>query len=79
MRLLKPFFVTALFTVLLTNCGSAPIISTPIENIDNTPLKEKDLTENEKQNWSHLDLVNDTIPGMSVDKAYNELLQQPVP
>ena len=75
MRLLKPFFVTALFTVLLTNCGSAPIISTPIENIDNTPLKEKDLTENEKQTWSHLDLVNDTIPGMSVDKAYNELLQ----
>ena len=75
MRLLKPLFITALFTVLLTNCGSAPIISTPIENIDNTPLKEKDLTEKEKETWGHLDLVNDTIPGMSVDKAYNELLQ----
>ena len=74
MRLLKPFFVTALFTVLLTNCGSAPIISTPIENIDNTPLKEKDLTEKEEKTWGHLDLVNDTIPGMSVDKVYSELI-----
>jgi len=74
MRLFKPLFVTALVTVLLTNCGSAPIISTPIENIDNTPLKEKELTENEKKTWGHLDLVADTIPGMSVDKAYKELL-----
>lgn len=75
MRLLKPLFVAALFTVLLTNCGSVPIISTPIENIDNTPLKENELTEKEKISWGHLDLVKDTIPGMSVDKAYNELLQ----
>ncbi|MBT8394125.1 MAG: S8 family peptidase [Bacteroidia bacterium] len=75
MRLLKPLFITALFVALLTNCGSAPIISTPIENIDNTPLKESELTENEQKTWGHLDLVNDTIPGMSVDKAYNELLE----
>jgi hypothetical protein len=25
--------------------------------------------------WSHLDIVTDTIPGMSVDRAYAELLK----
>ena len=62
-------------SALLIACGGVPdIVSTPIENIDNTPIKEKELTETEKQNWGHLDLVKDTIPGMSVDRAYAELL-----
>lgn len=26
--------------------------------------------------WGHLDLVSDTVPGMSVDRAYNELLKK---
>jgi cell wall-associated protease len=34
------------------------------------PISDADL-----KRWSHLDLVNDTIPGMSVDKAYSELLK----
>lgn len=61
--------------LLLSACGSTNIVSTPIENIDNTPLKITDLSEKQEQTWGHLDLVNDTIPGMSVDKAYNELLK----
>lgn len=32
-------------------------------------------TENEKQRWSHLDIVKDSLPGMSVDRAYAELLK----
>jgi len=76
MKLLKLLLLSAFIAVILTNCGSAPIISTPIENIDTTPLKEKELTEQEKKTWSHLDLVNDTIPGMSVNRAYNEILNQ---
>jgi cell wall-associated protease len=35
-----------------------------------SPIKESDL-----HRWSHLDLVKDTIPGMSVDRAYSELLK----
>nr|WP_315220227.1 S8 family peptidase [uncultured Flavobacterium sp.] len=38
-------------------------------------VKKAPLSENELKRWSHLDLVKDTIPGMSVDKAYAELLQ----
>jgi subtilisin family serine protease len=61
---------------LFLGCGStADILSTPIENIDTSPLKVTDLTEAEAKNWGHLDLVNDTIPGMSVDKAYAEIIK----
>lgn len=38
-------------------------------------IKKAPVTENELKRWSHLDLIKDSIPGMSVDKAYAELLQ----
>ncbi|MEM1001530.1 MAG: S8 family peptidase [Bacteroidota bacterium] len=60
---------------LLMGCGSSSILLTPIENIDNSPLKVQELTEGQKQSWGHLDLVKDTIPGMSVDKAYDEIIK----
>ncbi|MFT5738621.1 MAG: subtilisin family serine protease [Maribacter sp.] len=61
---------------LLLGCGATgDIISTPIENIDTSPLKVTNLTEAEEKNWGHLDLVKDTIPGMSVDRAYAEIIK----
>ena len=70
MKLFKSLFLTTVLASLLFSCGTSAILSTPIENIDTTPIKTADLTEYEKQNWGHLDLVKDTIPGMSVEKAY---------
>ena len=64
------------FTTLFLGCGAtADILTTPIENIDTSPIKVTDLTESEEKNWGHLDLVKDTIPGMAVDKAYTELIK----
>lgn len=60
--------------LLFIGCGATTLVSTPIENIDSSPLKVADLTEPQKKNWGHLDLVTDTIPGMSVDKAYREII-----
>lgn len=60
--------------LLFSGCGAPTLVSTPIDNIDTTPLKISDLTDAEKKNWGHLDLVSDTIPGMSVDKAYQEII-----
>ncbi|HNP32030.1 MAG TPA: S8 family peptidase [Flavobacterium sp.] len=37
--------------------------------------KKSPLTDSELKRWSHLDLEKDSIPGMSVDKAYTELLK----
>ncbi|MEP3372601.1 MAG: S8 family peptidase [Maribacter dokdonensis] len=77
---LKSIFALSLAAVI-SGCGStntatsSGLILTPVENIDATPLKISDLTTAEKNNWGHLDLVTDTIPGMSVDKAYAEIIK----
>ena len=73
MKLIKPLFLSATTAFILASCGSTNVVSTPITNIDSTPLKVSKLTEVELNSWSHLDLVKDTIPGMSVDKAYEFL------
>ncbi len=67
----------AVSALLLLSCGSTgpKIVSTPIENIDTQPRKTTELTDDQKQAWAHFDLVSDTIPGMSVEKAYNELIK----
>ncbi len=63
-------------SIILVSCGGAPtIVSTPIGNIDTTPLKNMDLTDTQLKGWSSFDLVSDTIPGMSVNKAYNSLIK----
>lgn len=63
-----------LWATLIMGCGATRMVSTPIENIDTIPLKISELSEQEKKTWGHADLVADTIPGMSVDKAYEEII-----
>jgi subtilisin family serine protease len=46
------------------------MIQAPVNIQKKTPLKKTELNR-----WSHLDIIKDTIPGMSVDKAYAELLK----
>ncbi len=73
-RILSKLFLAVFTAVLLVGCGATTLVLTPIENIDTTPIKISELTDTEKKNWGHLDLVSDTIPGMSVDKAYAEII-----
>ena len=76
MRTFKHFYVSAALALVLASCGGvSKLVSTPVENIDAIQTKTTKLTENELQRWSHLDLVKDSVPGMSVDKAYAELLK----
>lgn len=49
---------------------SKEMITAPLAVVKKAPL-----SENELKRWSHLDLIKDSIPGMSVDRAYAELLQ----
>ena len=46
-----------------------------VANSTNYTAKKGELSEPQLQRWSHLDLAKDSIPGMSVDKAYAELLK----
>lgn len=74
-KIFRPLYLSLALGLVLASCGSQKMVSTPVENIDNLPLKTTPVAENDLQRWSHLDLVKDTLPGMSVDKAYKELLK----
>ncbi|MDC7994962.1 S8 family peptidase [Altibacter sp. HG106] len=78
MNLFKSSLLAAGAFAVLSSCGSsvAPIVATPIENIDTNPLKTAPLNDEQYKRWGAADLVADTIPGMSVDKAYTELLNK---
>lgn len=76
MKTIKTITLLAFTAILISSCGgTATVLSTPVENIDNMPLKVLELTEVEEKNWGHLDLIKDTIPGMSIDKAYTEIIK----
>ncbi|MDX1542973.1 MAG: S8 family peptidase [Christiangramia sp.] len=79
-----PFFrpiLSILAAGILTACSSTSpkIVSTPIENIDSIPLKVTELSEAELKGWGGADLTKDTIPGMSVEKAYSEIIKNNKP
>lgn len=71
----KSWILAATVATLITACDApSALITVPIENVDSNPLKIAALTDAQEKAWSHTDLKNDTIPGMSVDKTYAELL-----
>jgi subtilisin family serine protease len=72
MRFLKPISITITFMFLLGSCKSISKIPvpTPSTNIVIATAKKVPLTEAESKSWSHSDLVTDSIPGMSLEKAY---------
>lgn len=71
----KLAFLSFSASLFLMGCGSTSLVSTPVENIDTVPLKISELTDYEKKHWGHLDLLRDTIPGMSVDRAYDKIIK----
>ena len=68
---MKKINLTAL--TLLTTLSLC--LSANAQTSTNYTAKKGKLSEPELQRWSHLDLAKDSIPGMSVDKAYVELLK----
>jgi subtilisin family serine protease len=74
-RNLKLAFYGSLVMALLGGCGSTALVLTPIDKIDTIPLKVTELTETESESWGHADLVADTIPGISLNKAYDEIIK----
>ncbi|WP_276379052.1 S8 family peptidase [Flavobacterium sp. H4147] len=76
---IKPLKLSAFALLVLAGCSatvqaqvstSKELITAPAAVVKKAPL-----SENELKRWSHLDLIKDSIPGMSVDRAYAELLQ----
>jgi subtilisin family serine protease len=63
---------------LIGACKTAQISTAGLNYItaENVLAKKAPLSEMERQRWSHLDIQKDSIPGMSVDKAYTDFLSK---
>lgn len=68
MKIIKRTYLSLIAALALSFSANAQSTTT-------FTAKKAALTENQLQRWSHLDLAKDSIPGMSVDKAYAELLK----
>jgi cell wall-associated protease len=84
--IINPFYIsfkgdlkiTAIFLIsilVLTGCGSLAPIPKPIELKGKPISKSLELTEQEKKDWFHLDILKDTIPGLSLNRAYTEVIK----
>ena len=75
MRVYKPIYFLAVAFVGFASCKSTASLSVPLatENSVNIVAKKAALTTEQAHTWGHLDLATDTIPGMSVNKAYEFL------
>ena len=76
MKVLKSIIFTAIAGFIFTSCASSiNTIAVPkgSDAIVNATAKKGVLSEDEKNRWSHADLEKDSIPGMSIAKAYQFL------
>ncbi|WP_299680133.1 S8 family peptidase [uncultured Dokdonia sp.] len=69
--------ITLIITIASFTIGCdtpAPLVRVVEANIDSNPLKITPLSEAQEKSWGAKDLIHDTIPGMSVEKTYAEVL-----
>ena len=80
MKITKNTFIITATAALLAGCGSTiiPSLSLPMEGAESPAAKTAELTEAELKAWSSKDLQNDTIPGMGVDRTYQEIIKDKV-
>jgi len=72
MKRTKLFLYTTITILAFTGCKSIANIAVPKGTVVaiSATAKKMSLTDDESQNWQHLDLIKDSIPGMSLEKAY---------
>jgi cell wall-associated protease len=68
----KLIFLFAL-TCVIISCGSKRNYSPVV--YDGQSNKKSNFTVIEKQSWYHLDIANDTVPGISLERAYQEIIK----
>jgi len=83
MRILKPITVALLATITFISCGTTKTTTsttssndvlteaTIITVTDSVVAKKGEMSEVEIQAWPHTDVFTDSIPGMSLAKAYD--------
>ena len=62
--------------LLVVGCSTSSVITGPPVSYSGVSPRNTELSESQSKRWGHLDLQQDTVPGMSVDRAYKELLKK---
>jgi len=72
MKITKSCYISALAILVLASCKTVNTIPVPTgtHNSISISAKKAALTKAQKETWGHADLATDTIPGMSIAKAY---------
>ena len=78
MRILKPISVAIIAALTLASCGSTKTATTNaakeimiITATDSIVAKKGEMSEADVQSWPHTDVFTDSVPGMSLAKAYD--------
>lgn len=72
------FQISAALVLFFSLTAQAQSPKNPEKKTTDTPVfvaKKGALTDSQLKRWSHLDLAKDSIPGMSVDRVYAELIK----
>jgi cell wall-associated protease len=72
MKITKPLYISAIAVLTLASCKTVNTIAVPTgtSNAVSIIAKKVPLTKEQQRSWGHADLATDTIPGMSIAKAY---------
>jgi len=71
MKILKHIIVVTLAVIALASCSSVKNIAVPtMDTAVNVPAKKGAISDEDFKHWAHADLATDSIPGMSLEKAY---------
>ena len=72
MKIFKSIFFAVVGSIIFTSCKTISKIPVPagVDNFIEIPAKKAKLSKDEMNRWSHADLSTDSIPGMSLKKAY---------
>ncbi len=73
---LSIFLLLGSLCLLGMACSSTAQLSPPTSASLSASSRIQPLTEKESLRWSHLDPIQDTVPGMSVDRAYAEVVRK---
>src|SRR5699024_6753400 len=74
----KSTFILAALAAVMISCGPSlkNIKEKPLDNdLSALPEKESKLDKDELKKWPEMDMHTDTVPGMSITKAYKEIIK----
>lgn len=76
-QFLKSGFAVLAIGAVMTSCGPAlKITEKPLGNdVSSLPEKTTKLDKEQQKGWPQMDMYKDTVPGMSVHKAYKDIIK----